>query len=42
LTYEKPEWSGLSHRELFFEVVKGGVSLETIQLPAKEFIVIGK
>ncbi|CAG8504562.1 3513_t:CDS:10 [Ambispora leptoticha] len=41
LTYEKPSWSGLPQGTFSFEVIKGGVSLEIIELPFKDFIVLG-
>ncbi|CAG8523967.1 6357_t:CDS:10 [Ambispora gerdemannii] len=42
LTYEKPSWSGLPQGTFSFEVIKGGVSLEIIELPFKDFIVLGR
>ncbi|CAG8454171.1 10534_t:CDS:10 [Acaulospora colombiana] len=39
--YEKPEWSGLPKDNYAFEVIKGGISIGTMEIPAKEFLVLG-
>ncbi|CAG8526260.1 22205_t:CDS:10 [Racocetra persica] len=38
--YEKPDWSDISKIDYGFEVIKGGLSVEIIDLPSKEFLVL--
>ncbi|CAG8492183.1 2259_t:CDS:10 [Dentiscutata heterogama] len=40
--YEKPDWSDISKIDYGFEVIKGGLSVETIDLSSKEFLVLGR
>ncbi|GES86813.1 kanadaptin [Rhizophagus clarus] len=40
--YEKPEWSDLPKDNYSFEIIKNGVSLELIDFPSKEFLVLGR
>jgi hypothetical protein len=43
LQYEKPEWSGFLHDQLYLEVLKQGTIVDTILLPQnKEFFVCGR
>ncbi|KAF9585415.1 Kanadaptin [Lunasporangiospora selenospora] len=42
LKYQKPSWSGHPNQQFFFEVIKNGVIVETIMVPEKEFLVIGR
>ncbi|KAG0266086.1 Kanadaptin [Mortierella polycephala] len=42
LKYHKPAWSGYPNQQFYFEVIKNGVVMETIQAPEKEFLVIGR
>ncbi|CAG8636958.1 3653_t:CDS:10 [Acaulospora morrowiae] len=39
--YEKPDWSGLPKNNYTFEVIKGGISIDMIDFPSKEFLVLG-
>lgn len=39
--YEKPEWSDLPKINCSFEIIKNGISLEFIDFPSKEFLVLG-
>jgi hypothetical protein len=39
--YEKPDWSDLPKDNFSFEVIKNGISLEFIDFPSKEFLVLG-
>ena len=41
LPYAKPEWSADPLYDYGFEVLKGGLSLEKINGPRKEFVTIG-
>ncbi|CAG8739628.1 13081_t:CDS:2, partial [Racocetra fulgida] len=40
IPYEKPDWSDISKIDYGFEVIKGGLSVEIIDLPSKEFLVL--
>ncbi|PKY26559.1 hypothetical protein RhiirB3_513757 [Rhizophagus irregularis] len=40
--YEKPEWSDLPKINCSFEIIKNGISLEFIDFPSKEFLVLGR
>ncbi|KAI9479616.1 SMAD/FHA domain-containing protein [Zychaea mexicana] len=42
LPYKKPEWSALAQHGYGFEVLKGGLSLDKIHGPQKEFATIGR
>ncbi|KAI8149087.1 SMAD/FHA domain-containing protein [Fennellomyces sp. T-0311] len=42
LPYEKPEWSSNPIYDYGFEVLKGGLSLDKIKGPRKEFVTIGR
>ncbi|CAG8446679.1 14238_t:CDS:10 [Gigaspora rosea] len=40
--YEKPDWSNIPQVDYGFEVIKGGLSVEIIDLPSKDFLVLGR
>ncbi|ORX87433.1 hypothetical protein K493DRAFT_359887 [Basidiobolus meristosporus CBS 931.73] len=43
LNYQKPDWSGLPTRSYHFDVIKGGLLIETFEVTTeKEFIVVGR
>ncbi|CAG8734909.1 39082_t:CDS:10, partial [Gigaspora margarita] len=39
--YEKPDWSDIPKVDYGFEVIKGGLSVEIIDLSSKDFLVLG-
>ncbi|KAG0168172.1 Kanadaptin [Apophysomyces sp. BC1015] len=41
-TYEKPTWAGVASFDYGFEVLKGGVTVENVKGPKKDYITIGR
>lgn len=42
LKYEKPSWSSEAMFDYKIEMLKGGLSVETVEGPKKEFVTIGR
>ncbi|CAO3631009.1 unnamed protein product [Cunninghamella blakesleeana] len=42
LKYNKPDWAGVASYDYSLEVIKGGVSIDKIHGPRKDFITIGR